>query len=122
MNVKSIMDEMHPDCGPDCGSCGMTCKRALHIDNEYASRLAFMMECVILDPHGHFDAACALLDAYKAEWEKVNPSPPTFMGEPMPADRRERLANRKKTSGSPCTGVNPPNVLADVRAAPEGEK
>lgn len=90
----SIIDEMHPDCGPDCQSCGMICKRALHIDSEYASRLAFMLECMLVDSHGHWEAAAKLLDEYKAEWEKVNPSPPTFMGEPMPPDRRKIL--RKK--------------------------
>lgn len=61
------------------------------IDDRYAGRLAFMLECLIVDYHGHWDAACALLDEYKAEWDRVNPSPPTFMGEPMPEDRRERL-------------------------------
>lgn len=61
------------------------------IDDRYAGRLAFMLECLIVDYHGHWDAACKLLDEYKAEWEKVNPSPPTFMGEPMPEERRERF-------------------------------
>ena len=54
------------------------------IDARFCGRLALILECVILDPHGHFDLACHLLEEYKAEWEKVNPSPPTFMGEPMP--------------------------------------
>ena len=54
------------------------------IDARFCGRLALILECVILDPHGHFDLACQLLEEYKAEWEKVNPSPPTFMGEPMP--------------------------------------
>lgn len=71
------------ECGADCNVCGMLCKRGQDIDERFASRLAFMLECVILDPHGHFHAACDLLDEYKAEWEKVNPSPPTFMGEPV---------------------------------------
>lgn len=61
------------------------------IDSEYASRLAFMLECLIVDYHGHWEAACQLLDEYKAEWEKINPSPPTFMGEPIPAERMERF-------------------------------
>mgnify|MGYP000499988558 CR=1 FL=1 len=30
-----------------------------------------------------------------------------------------RLANRAKTSGSPCAGVNPADVRADVRATPD---
>ncbi len=93
------------DCGPDCNVCGMMCRRGQDIDDRYASRLAFLLECMLVDPHGHWNEAAALLDAYKAEWEKVNPSPPTFMGEPMPPERRERLANamanRAETSGSP---------------------
>lgn len=28
-------------------------------------------------------------------WEKVNPSPPTFMGEPIPNERLERLREMK---------------------------
>jgi hypothetical protein len=120
----TALDPLLDECGPSCKSCGMTCKRGLQIDSEYASRLAFMLECVVLDPHGHFEAACTLLDQYKAAWEKVNPSPPTFMGEPMPADRRERLANlvanRAETSGSPCTGGPDTDVRADVRADVRG--
>lgn len=87
----SRFEAMYPECGPDC-NCWMLCKRVSAIDEHYASRLAFMLECLIVDYHGHWEAACALLDEYKAEWEKVNPSPPTFMGEPIPDDRRERLA------------------------------
>lgn len=47
------------------------------IDDRFGGRLALMLECAILNPSGYFDQACALLDEYKAEWEKVNPSPPT---------------------------------------------
>lgn len=65
------------------------------IDARFGGRLALILECVILDPHGHFDLACQLLEEYKAEWEKVNPSPPTFMGEPMPPERRARLLEMK---------------------------
>ena len=61
------------------------------IDDRFGGRLALMLECAILNPNGYFDEACALLDEYKAEWEKVNPSPPTFMGEPMPPERLECL-------------------------------
>ena len=64
---------------------------AQNIDDRYAGRLAFMLECLIVDYHGNWDAACKLLDEYKAAWEAVNPSPPTFMGEPMPPERRERF-------------------------------
>jgi hypothetical protein len=59
----------------------MTCQAARDIDSRYASRLAFMLECMVVDSHGHWTAACELLDKYKAEWERINPSPPTFMGE-----------------------------------------
>ena len=65
------------------------------IDARFCGRLALILECVVLDPHGHFDLACQLLEEYKAEWEKVNPSPPTFMGEPMPPERRARLLEMK---------------------------
>ena len=65
------------------------------IDDRFGGRLALMLECAILNPNGYFDDACALLDEYKAEWEKVNPSPPTFMGEPMPTERLERLQELK---------------------------
>ena len=115
----SRFDAMYPKCGGGCDQCGLNCKRAIAIDADYASRLAFMLECMVVDGNGHWDAACRLLDEYKAEWEKVNPSPPTLMGEPMPPERREQLANamanRAETSGSPCTG----DVRADVRATPD---
>lgn len=84
------------ECGPDCTTCGMLCRLGTDIDERYASRLALMLECLIVDYHGHWNEACALLDEYKAEWEKVNPSPPTFMGEPMPPERKERLMNMQK--------------------------
>lgn len=87
----NLAKAMYPNCGPDCTACGMLCKRADVIDSTYASKLAFMMECLIVDYHGHWQAACDLLDEYKGEWEAINPSPPTFMGEPMPTERRERL-------------------------------
>ena len=48
-----------------------------------------MLECMIVDSHGHWNAACELLDEYKAAWERINPSPPTFMGEPTCNDERE---------------------------------
>ena len=65
------------------------------IDARFGGRLALILECVILDPHGHFELACQLLEEYKAEWEKVNPSPPTFMGEPMPQKRKALLLEMK---------------------------
>ena len=88
------------------GGCGMVCDRQKaadeierlrreladmsvinSIDDKFGSRLAWMLECLIVDYHGHWEAACKLLDEYKAEWEKINPSPPTFMGEPIPQER-----------------------------------
>ena len=68
---------------------------AKSIDDAYAGRLALMLECAILDPIGVFDEACTLLDAYKAEWDRINPPPPTFMGEPMPPERRAIFAEMK---------------------------
>ncbi|MCL6470127.1 MAG: hypothetical protein AAFO57_00210 [Pseudomonadota bacterium] len=78
----SRFDAMYPKCGHEC-NCGTLCQRARAIDEHYAGRLALMLECALIDPNGYFDAACALLDKYKAEWDKVNPPPPTFMGEPI---------------------------------------
>lgn len=72
------------------------------IDDRFCGRLALMLECVILDLHGHFELACRLLDEYKAEWEKVNPSPPTFMGEPMPPERRALLLEMKAKRNVPA--------------------
>ncbi|WP_104565633.1 hypothetical protein [Ralstonia mannitolilytica] len=77
----SRFDAMYPKCGPDC-NCGNLCQRAYAIDAHYAGKLAFMLECMTWDADGNFDNACALLEEYKAEWDKVNPTP-TFMGEPV---------------------------------------
>jgi hypothetical protein len=65
------------------------------IDDRFGGRMALMLECAILNPNGFFEKACRLLDEYKAEWDKVNPSPPTFMGEPIPQERLERLRQAK---------------------------
>ena len=75
------------------------------IDDRFGGRLALMLECAILNPNGYFDDACALLDEYKAEWEKVNPSPPTFMGEPIPTERLERLREMKAKRESKTPNV-----------------
>jgi DNA repair exonuclease SbcCD ATPase subunit len=72
------------------------------IDARFCGRLALILECAILDPHGHFELACQLLEEYKAEWDKVNPSPPTFMGEPMPPERRARLLEMKAKRNVPA--------------------
>ena len=79
------------------------------IDDRFGGRLALMLECAILNPNGYFDEACRLLDEYKAAWGKVNPSPPTFMGEPIPPDRMSRLlmmkANRKEPDATHKEGA-----------------
>ena len=75
-----FIDALFPNCGPECTQCSLLCKRADMIDSTYASRLAFMMECMIVDYHGNWQAACDLLDEYKDEWKKINPPPSTFMG------------------------------------------
>jgi hypothetical protein len=87
----SIAEVMYPNCGIDCTDCKMLCKRADIIESIYASKLAFMMECLIVNYHGYWQEACDLLDEYKREWELINPSPQTFMGEPIPIERRELL-------------------------------
>jgi hypothetical protein len=98
----SLAEIIYPDCGPNCTSCGMLCKRADMIDSTYASKLAFMMECLIVDYHGHWQAACDLLDEYKSEWEAINPSPQTFMGEPIPIERKERLKDIQQGKKQRC--------------------
>lgn len=50
--------------------------------DEYAHRLAVMLECALLDRRGVWDAAHALLDEYRAACRALN-EPPTFMGEPL---------------------------------------
>lgn len=72
------------------------------IDARFCGRLALILECAILDPHGHFELACQLLEEYKAEWDKVNPSPPTFMGEPMPPERKARLLEMRAKRNVPA--------------------
>ena len=56
---------------------------AQNIDARFAHRLAIALECMILNPTRFYDEACALIDEYKSAWEEVNPSLPTFMGEPI---------------------------------------
>lgn len=56
---------------------------AKSIDDRFGGRLAMMLEFMILNPTRHYNDACALIDEYKAEWDRVNPPPPTFMGEPV---------------------------------------
>ena len=72
------------------------------IDARFCGRLALILECTILDPHGHFDLACQLLEEYRAAWENVNPSPPTFLGEPMPPERKARLLEIREKRSVPA--------------------
>ena len=62
---------------------------ANNIDARFTHRLAIVLECMILNPTRFYDEACALIDEYKSAWEEVNPSPPTFMGEPVVLPERE---------------------------------
>lgn len=96
---RNMAQVLYPNCGTECTQCTLLCKRADAIDSAFAPRLAFALECVLIDPHGHWDQAALLLDQYKAEWEKVNPSPPTFMGEPIPTERMSRLQEMKTNRG-----------------------
>lgn len=70
--------------------------RAQQIDSEYAGRLALLLECMLIDPNGSWNEAACLLDEYRSAWDKINPQPPTFMGEPMPPERRMRLMKMKE--------------------------
>jgi len=67
----------------------------IDIDDRNAVRLAMLLECMLIDPNSYWNEAATLLDEYKAEWEKANPSPPTFMGEPTPPERKARLMAMK---------------------------
>ena len=71
-----------PDCGPDCNDCGMLCKQGRRVDEHFAHRLSIALECMLIDPDRNRQHAEETLEDYKAAWETVNPSPPTFMGEP----------------------------------------
>lgn len=66
------------------------------IDDRYAGRLAIMLECALLDHTGTFNEACRLLDEYRAEWDRVNPQPSLFMGEPVPERTARRLEMKAK--------------------------
>lgn len=65
------------------------------IDVEFAHTLAFELECMLLDPNTYWDSAAKVLDDYKAAWEKINPMPPLFMGEPVPPERKAIYARIK---------------------------
>ena len=53
-------------------------QEAWNIDSKYASLLALTLECMILDPRRWHDDAVNVLDQYRAEWNKLNPSPSPF--------------------------------------------
>jgi hypothetical protein len=57
--------------------------RLRSVGEEFAHRLATMLECTLLDRPGSFDEACALLDEYRAACRAAAPEAPTFMGEPL---------------------------------------
>lgn len=80
----------------------------IDIDDRYAGRLALLLECMLIDPNGYWNEAANLLDEYKAEWDKVNPRPPTFMGEPMPPERKARLMAMKAQRAAMSTQSEKP--------------
>lgn len=63
-------------------------QRGREIDEYYAHHLALELECMLIDPDGNWNGAAKVLDAYKAAWSEINPGPPTFMGEPVPPERK----------------------------------
>ena len=87
------------DCGPDCRQCGMTCRRARQIDEQFAPKLAIELECMLIDHAGNRAAAEKTLSAYRAAWDAFNPGPATSMGEPIASS--ETLANPVETLSSP---------------------
>lgn len=71
------------DCGPECRQCGMTCRRARQIDEQFAPKLAIELECMLIDHARNRASAEKTLDAYRAAWDAINPGPATLMGEPI---------------------------------------
>jgi len=65
------------------------------IGDRFAHRLAILLECALLDPTGTWNDGLKLLDEYRAAHEAEYPSMPTFMGEPMPPERKARLMEMK---------------------------
>ena len=53
-------------------------QEAWNIDSKYARLLALTLECMILDPQRWHDDAVKVLNQYRAEWDKLNPSPSPF--------------------------------------------
>ena len=53
---------------------------------ELAAKLAFELECMLIDPHEHWDSAARALDAYK---QAQGPSPSPFATDvPIPPERK----------------------------------
>ena len=53
---------------------------------ELAAKLAFELECMLIDPHEHWDSAARALDAYK---QAQGPSPSPFATDvPVPPERK----------------------------------
>lgn len=77
-----------PDCGQKCNACGMLCKQGRRLDEHFAHRLSIALECMLIDPDRNRQHAEETLEAYKAAWETVNPSPPTLMGELCTTDHK----------------------------------
>ena len=53
---------------------------------ELAAKLAFELECMLIDPHEHWDSAARALDAYK---QAQGPNPSPFATDvPVPPERK----------------------------------
>ena len=87
----------------------------IDIDERYAGRLAILLECMLIDPNGYWNEAASLLDEYKAEWDRVNPPLPTFMGDPMPPERKVILM-AMKAKREAC------NAAPSIQDTDKGEK
>lgn len=55
-------------------------------NHQHAQTLAFELECMLIDPHEHWDSAARALDAYK---QAQGPSPSPFATDvPVPPERK----------------------------------
>lgn len=80
---KVWLKAISPDSRLDCTAGARLTHPGDAVEIVYAPLLAFRLECMLVDPLGNWNEAARLLDEYKAEWEKVDPSPWTFLGEPI---------------------------------------
>lgn len=76
-DVLEILDECEDEIAKLCDALKL--KTA---GDEYAHRLAVMLECALLDRRGAWDDGHALLAEYRAACRMAD-EPPTFMGEPL---------------------------------------